>query len=556
MMRQVLMASAAVFALTACGSDKGGAGKSTAAPTDRKAASVSAPSPLDKSFSLKDAQALDVDALFALMPEDARPSYEGFAFDDKLGATVITNLKFSDDGGDGAVTIDRAELYGVDLEAVSRVNAAEDAGIDAPFETIFEKVRLFGVKPDGEGEDAEVSVGAVEIDRLRLRHGGVDDDKAEDSPAHFFNAFELGGLYFKDMAIDAAEDDAGPQVTATIPDMRVVGVGGGKLGALIINDLSYEVLQSDEAVASLASLIGPQGPLIMDSPLKNFIAPGAQRASMESLAWTGMDLSGLLEYGLKDEKPPLTAKNLIKLGDMEMKDVETYVNGRLAYKSERSTFSAQDSTWVIPSKIRAESFGDFYDFSAYVPDDEAELQKVLKESGLDNVKGSSSFAWDWDASKGGAGVTTNFQSDNLADFSLAFDMSGMQIDKIGAAMESNSENAIASVGEFKGMKITLKDEKLLDAIFAIAGMQMGASGSDLRQSAPAMVRLSGSQIAQINPRFSGYVDAFASFLSEGGAIEIEAAPDAPVPLSAVAAAGEAGPQTLPDLLDLTVTHKN
>ena len=36
---------------------------------------------------------------------------------------------------------------------------------------------------------------------------------------------------------------------------------------------------------------------------------------------------------------------------------------------------------------------------------------------------------------------------------------------------------------------------------------MGGSGEDLRVSAPGLIRLSGVQAAQMNPRISSYIDA-------------------------------------------------
>ncbi|MEL7487860.1 MAG: hypothetical protein AAGJ87_11665 [Pseudomonadota bacterium] len=551
--RSILCAGVAALALAACGdksSDAGGDAK----PSNARAASAGAPSPINKPFSLKGGEPLDVEAFFSLMPADARPEYASAEFDDKLGATVITDIKFTEGEAGDTVTIDRAELYGVDIDAINRMNAAEPS-IDAPFETLFQKVRLFGVTPNGEGEDADVSLGAVEIDALRVRQGGVGEGSENDSPAVFFNAFELGGLYIKDLTVSAAEIETGSEFAATVPDMRLVGVGGGKLGAMIINGLSYEVLQSDESVASLASLMGPQGALIMDSPLKNFIAPGAQKASIDSFVWKGLDLSGWMDYGLKQENPPYTAKNLVQIGTMELSDLETYVNGKLAYKGETSTIVAEESTWVIPSKIRADSKGDYYDFSAYVPVEEAELQKLIKDNGLDNVKASSTFAWDWNAKKGAAGLKTGFETENLADFSMGFDLSGMEMEKIGAAIDAGDEDAIAKLGAFNGFNMSLKDETLLDVIFAVAGMQMNAPSEQLRQSAPAMLQLGGAQVSALNPRFSGYISALAAFIADGGTLEINASPSEPVPFATLAETGETGPQTLPDVLNLTITHK-
>lgn len=553
----LLLTSAAIFTLIGCGGSKGGTEAAGSVSKENvKAASLTAPSPLDTKFTLKDGEPLDITGLLSLMPEDSRPSYESVDFDASLGATVISNLKFVDPADGEEISIERIELFGVDTDAMERVNTTEDAGVDAPFETIFQKVRMFGIAPEGESDGSDLSIGAIEFDRLRIRQGGIDNDA--DNPAFLFNAFELGGLYIKDLVVDAESleaEGAANAIKFEVPDFRIVEVGGGKLGALIMNDLEYGLDQSDETIASLTGLLGEQGALIMNSPLRNFLAPGSQRGSMKSFVWRGLDLSGLLEYGLKGERPPYSAKNLVQLGSFEAKETEAYINGELAYKNDVSSMTSTESTWVIPTKLRSSSKGDVYNFAAYVPEEEEAIRKIISDNGLDKVTASSDFAWDWDSEKGSAALSSNIDTDGFANFSMGFDLDGFEIEKIATALDAGDENAVAALGVFNNFSIKLEDEKLLDVIFDIAGLQMGASGADLRQSAPAMVRLSGIQVAQLNPRIPDYVDAFASFLEEGGSIEISADPSSPVPLADLAATGETSPQSLPDVINLAVTHK-
>ena len=59
----------------------------------------------------------------------------------------------------------------------------------------------------------------------------------------------------------------------------------------------------------------------------------------------------------------------------------------------------------------------------------------------------------------------------------------------------------------------------------------------------------------MNPRISDYVNAVADFVAKGGALEISAKPAKPVAFSAIEATGNTAPQTLPDVLELEVTHK-
>ena len=127
-------------------------------------------------------------------------------------------------------------------------------------------------------------------------------------------------------------------------------------------------------------------------------------------------------------------------------------------------------------------------------------------------------------------------------------------DEINALVEAGDEDGVAKLAKFKNFNLKLDDEKLLDVAFAVAALQMNSSAKDLREAAPGMLRLTGMQAAQMNPRISDYVDAVANFISDGGALSINAEPEDAVTFETLAATGQTAPQTLPDVLNLTVTH--
>lgn len=549
--RVIFLAGAAALAVCACG--KNGAGAASG-----PAAQVSAASPLATPYKVEGGEKVDVDALLALLG-DGKATYGAATFDEKLGATVVTDLRFeqrhtlTEDGeevvieGD-AVTVERAELYGVDMEAIDRVKAGA-AAIDAPFERIFDKVRLFGVQPGSEN-DGGATIGAVEFDEFRLRHGGFPEGEDDDA-AHFFNSFELGGLYFQDFAATAPEDDSGA-ISFAAPDLRFVGIGGGKLSAMIAKDFEYSMARSPGD--SLAEGMGEAAGALLSGPLKGLLAPDNQRMTVKSVEWRSVDFSGLMGYRLKDEKAPLAAKNLISLGTLKALDMTTFVGGKRAASAAEATISATEFTGVIPSKIRSETKGAAYDFTAYAPASETETIAILKKHGLDNVKGSGTLDWDWDSTKGAAAFKTDADMKGLADFEMSLDFAGLEIGKIAALKEAGERDAVMKVGSFKGFHLRLADEKLLDAIFDISALQMGGTGADLRQSAPAMVRLAGAASGAGSERIGKIVDAVADFLGQGGAIEFSAKPKAPVPLQSIVATGNTAPETVPDLIELEVTH--
>ncbi len=549
-LRLIVLAGLAALAVVACGK------KDKAAPAAAGAAtSATAGSPLDAPYKLSGGEKVDIDALFALIPEDDRPTYESATFDAATGATVVTALRFADRNGSGGLTIDRAEFYGVHLEAIERVEAGTPP-VDATFEKIFEKVRLFGLKPETSVDGSLMTIGAIELDQFSLRQGGFPKDSEKGNGARFFNAFSLGGLYFKDLVVAKAGDEAGTSGTmaVTAPDLRFVGVGGGKLDALIAKNFEYSMEQTEASRALMANAMGPAGGLFMSGPLKAFIAPDNQQSKIKSFEWRKVDFSGWLAYALKEEKPPLTAKNLINLGSLRAESIETYIGGKRAQSIGEVSLPSMEFTWLVPSKLRGASKNEVHDFSAYLPESEAEAIAILKKHGLNNVKAAGDFSIDWDSTKGGAALKSNFDSVGLADTTLSVELAGLELEKINAAMAAGEKDAVVTQGQFKGFGLKVADDNLLDALFELAAIESGQTAADMRAQAPAMVRLSGAQLAAMNPRFGEYVDAIANFLAEGGTLEIKTNPPAPVPFMTIMMTGQTAPEALPDVLGLSVTH--
>ncbi|MEX0645823.1 MAG: hypothetical protein WD076_10960, partial [Parvularculaceae bacterium] len=282
-LRLIVLAGLAALAMASCGK------KDKAAPSggSSAASAVTDASPLDSAFKLAGGAKIDVDALFALLPEDDRPTYQSVAFDDKTGATVVTDLRFADNGGSGGLTIERAEFYGVDMEAIERVKAGTPA-VDATFEKVFEKVRLFGLKPETSEDGSLMTIAAVELDRLSVRHGGFPKEDGKSGGARFFNAFSLGGLYFKDLVVARADDTSGA-MGMMAPDLRFVGIGGGKLDALIAKDFEYSMEQTEASRALMAQAMGPAGGLFMSGPLQAVLSPDKQQTKIKSFEWRSID---------------------------------------------------------------------------------------------------------------------------------------------------------------------------------------------------------------------------------------------------------------------------
>ena len=556
-MKKILLSTAAAVVLLGCGGEEA-KGQNPAGDV-AVSKSVETASPIDKPFVLKGAEPLDIEAFFELFPQEARPSYENAVFDPQIGATVLKGIVYKDENDASLLTIDRAELYGVDLEAIARVwdkiDSKASADIDAPYEQLSQKIRLFGVKAPQEetGETAdgapqEFSIEGVELSGLRFRASSLGDN--EKAPLYFLNALDLKGAYLKNLQI-AAQDENGGTIAVSAPDWRLEGFGGGKLDFLTARDFSYAISQSKEALTMLEGV----SEALTQSPVGAALFSGAtQKVEASSFEWKGLDLSGLLEHGLKGEEPAADAKDLIQLGAINIADAKTYIDDKLFSKVSEAQITATQSTWLIPSKIKASSKA-LYDFSAYAPQTEEALLTVIKEHGLDAVEATSDVIWDWNGKSGKANFVTKSTSKDFADFEMLFDLVGFKSEALKAEFESDDASEFSSSFKLETFKANLKDKKLLDAIFAIAGLQMNSSGADLRQSAPAMIRLVGIQAASVNPLYGDYVNAAADFISKGGSLDIDATPQKPVPFEDIAKTLETKPEGLAEVLGLSVTHK-
>lgn len=541
--KKTLFTSAAILALTACGKGDKGA---TPGPSAKKAADIEAASPLDRDFRLSGGEPVDADALLAFFPARSRPTYDSADFEDDIGATVLTNLRFADANDGEAVVVERAEFFGVDLDAIERVKTAESGN----FETVFEKVRLINIASEGfDDEDAQIdlTIAGVELDKLQIKPGVLNGDK--DPGFAVFDAVALGGAYAKDFSMVSSQEGVA-DVKFSAPDLRLVGMGGGKISAILASDLSYEITQGEETLAQIDDALNSSGAGAL-APFKGLFAPENQQMKLGAFAWRDIDFSKALDWAIREERPPVSEKKLIDLGSISMSNAQSFVNGKRASVIEEATIAPMEFTWLVPSNIRADVKGSVYDYTAFVPEGETELLSVLTSHGLDNIAGEGFTQWRWNEKSGVASLVQEATTNGFADLLVNMELSGFEIETVEALFDDPENMTLLANAALNGMEISVADEKALDAIFDVAALQMGGSGEDLRLSVPAMVRLSGLQASQFNPRISGYIDAVADFVAKGGSLNIAAKPDEAVPFSAMQTVD---PTTIPDVINLTVTH--
>ncbi|MGF1544089.1 MAG: hypothetical protein ACFB00_06270 [Parvularculaceae bacterium] len=498
-----------------------------------RVASLDVASPIDEPFVLKDAAPIDVDRLIEALPKGARPTFAAAAFDEALGATVLTDVVVKpvaaaldapgiDVNVDVAgVAIDRVEIYGADVDALRRLFAADAS--DETLLSAFRKLRLYGVRglpPEGaEAADGAATIEAVEIDRLRARPGAFAPGAAAAGP---FDAYAFDGVFLKGVALE--DPSASPEEGAAsfrAPDVRFVGGGGKRLNAIVAKAVEAGVAGPDPGGAGVqAALLGAVFP--------GFEPPASQRTLIEEFAWRDLDF-----------RDP----DAVDLGAVALTNMQTFLDGRLFAQAPRVDVSEMAFADGAPATIRASAKDVIYDFTAYLPETADKARAALVERGLDAAVGESEISYDWRTRDGAGELRSRFRSETLAAVDLAADFAARPDD-------SSPTDGPTALSAFD---LVIEDNALLDAFFEIAALD--GRGARMRRTTPTLLRFAGLAAGGVSPRLPDYADAVADFIEDGGALVVHAAPAEPAAFDAIEAAGET-PEALPDVLNLTIERRD
>ena len=569
-----LLAAAGVLALSvgACGKDKKSKAESPKVSKET-AKMMTGASPLEKSYSYKGGKELDVTAFLSTMSDgasDNKFTVKSSKYDKKKGATVLTDFVSTDPGN--SFKIGKLELYGVNEANIKRIKAKEDVTELLP---VFDRVRAFDVtiSPPAKAMPAEgapaqsITIGAIEFRELKIHP--LNDEKMNalsGDGAQFaavMKSIDFGGMNIQNLKMVGFEQ-GGSGIDMSVADMRIGNIGQGVIGPVSMTDFDYTVKQSAEVKQAVASA-NPQMGMLLNGPLGNMIMPGNARAKGESMSWGGMSITGWLPYLEKGETPPANAKNLVSFGAIEAKNFSSYVNGKLAAETKLSTVDPIEFAWLVPTKINAYNKGQKIHLAAYVPEGQEAMMKVLDDAGVKTATGDSSVTWTYNQKKGDADFNYTANMDGLADISLKFAGTGAPLQPILAAKEARTkaltsgDTAPAELktgmekAAFEGFSLEIKDEKLLDVVFGIAGLQMGQDAAQVRQMAPAFLAMGGAQLQAVTPKANDYIASVSKFLTEGGSLKIAMAPKKPVLLKTLEETGK-DPAAALEKLNLTVVH--
>ncbi len=218
------------------------------------------------------------------------------------------------------------------------------------------------------------------------------------------------------------------------------------------------------------------------------------------------------------------------------------------------------------------------DFDLQVADIKADLATIEAPStkqtvidlGLSSLNGKISMVGSWDLEPGTLAIEEYaFDFANIGRLDLAFSLSGYTLDFVRSAnetakaMEANpnkqeAEQAanLAMLGlmqrlTFNSAMIRFADDGITERALDVVGKEQGTSGDQLAQMIKAMTPI---VLAQYNvPELQNMLSqAVNTYLDNPGSLTITAQPQNPVPFPMILGAGMGAPNTLPEVLGVTV----
>ncbi len=588
-LRHTLLSALAATVLTSC----------TTVPQ-----TITANSLLEQSFKMRDAQSFDVAAFFEQMPEWMDVSFAESSFDSQSGAMVISDLFLSPKKiPQIGIRIDRADIWGGDpqmLESVMSGTALGELG------QIFDRASFRGIKSVGlqapdSGESVSMKIDVMVFDSLSAKSFSLSPVEGEPefsgtirTLAAIVGSYAFDGAAYSNLKL-SAKDNGGSEVLLNVAQGFVRGYDRGATeyqrmegfsmtstspNGNLVREIALRVEEKLKKQRPEDKILQPWMREELNKVLENPIAfiaynSGAyiEKTEYDLVEVSNADVSGAVKWLANWQLPPITETNLLDFGAITVLGNRVSWNGVPVFSIARSEISASDFYWLIPSNYQQRDSGinvnlmELIDQSArranFGVTPETGSQELLQAKqaitalGLEQISGEGGGRWNWNGETGSLKVGSSFNLIDLASSAGGLDLGGPsliewdQLVRSGAAQDVIQERI--SLGS---LNFSITDDQLLDKVYALAATQMGGGGGDdLRQSLPAMVRLSSGQFGQMNQRIPGYLDAIANFLGGSGTLTVNMAPATPVNLKTLRAAIETEPQTLPDIVNLTIDHR-
>lgn len=219
------------------------------------------------------------------------------------------------------------------------------------------------------------------------------------------------------------------------------------------------------------------------------------------------------------------------------------------------------------------------EFDATLSDLKADLTAVedpkakdtLAKLGMTSLEGKVAMSGSWELASGKLAVDEySFDFKDVGRLNLALEFSGYTLDFLKGIQEAmkasesnpNKEEANAALGmsmmglvqqlTFNSASITFEDASITKRLLDFAGSEQGVTGDQMAQSLKGLIPV---MIAQLNmPDLQNQISAAANtFLDDPRSLTISAQPKEPVPFPMIMGAAMGAPQTIPQVLGVTVT---
>lgn len=203
--------------------------------------------------------------------------------------------------------------------------------------------------------------------------------------------------------------------------------------------------------------------------------------------------------------------------------------------------------------------------------DDPKSKEVIDKLALQTIDGGITMNGSWDLKPGTIDIEEfAFDFKNVGRLNLAFGLSGYTLDLVRQMQESlkameanpNKEEAQQATGlammglmqqmTFDSASISFEDDSITKRVLEYVGSQQGMSGDQFAQALKAMVPIG---VAQLNiPELQAAVTtAVTAYLDDPKSLTISAAPEKPVAFPVIMGAAMGAPNTLPQVLGVTVS---
>lgn len=357
-------------------------------------------------------------------------------------------------------------------------------------------------------------------------------------------AYAAGSGVLKAESIEINGNDVvlkGTTFTATGPQEKSIALGNLTLqdvteedgGAYLIDRIEFPEVNVTEEGSSIN---------VKDLYLAGVVVPGST---------AGEDLSSMMMYE-EASSGPIT----VTTDGKQVFSVEA-ANGTIALSEDEDSLSFEGSVTGIKADL------------AGVEDPQS--KEAIAALGLQTVNGDVSVSGSWDPASGTIDLEEYaFDFTDIGRLSLSFALTGYTMDLVKQLQETartmqadpNNEQAQQSAGiamfglmqqmSFQSAQISFEDAGITKRGLDYAGKQQGSNGEQMAQMVKGMlpILLAQAKLGALQNEVSAAVNAF---VDDPKNITVTAEPEKEVPFPMIMGAAIGAPESVPELLGVSVT---